>query len=144
VIAGREGNATSAIRDAIERTGMRDAVMLLGDRSDVADLLCGADVFVLPSYREGMPGAVIEAIAMEVPVVASDIPQVREVTADRAALLVTPGDVEGFAAAITRCVDDLVATAARVTAGYERFTTRFTVQRTAAMMVEFYDNALGP
>lgn len=144
VIAGRDGNATPAIREAIEHTGMQDSVMLLGDRSDVADLLCGADVFVLPSYREGMPGAVIEALAMEAPVVASDIPQVREVTADRAALLVTPGDVAGFAAAITSCVNDPAASAARVADGYARFTTRFTVQRTAAMMVEFYDKTLGP
>ncbi|MFN8024847.1 MAG: glycosyltransferase [Acidimicrobiia bacterium] len=143
LIAGRDGNATADLRATLAACSMEADTVLLGERSDIGDLLSAADVFVLPSYREGMPGAVIEALALEVPVVASDIPQVREVTADRAALLVTPGNVDGFADAIQQCIEDQAAAASRAEDGYVRFTTCFTVQRTAAMMVQFYERALG-
>ena len=56
-----------------------------------------------PPGDEGMPGSVIEAMALETPVVASDLPQVREVAGD-CALLVPVGDVDGFARAMLECL----------------------------------------
>jgi glycosyltransferase involved in cell wall biosynthesis len=57
-------------------------VRFLGTRMDVPELLCAADAFVFPSRWEGMSGAVLEAMALEAPIIASDIPSVRETVAD--------------------------------------------------------------
>ena len=59
--------------------GLRERAHFTGVRSDIPRLLEGADVFVFPSRFEGLPGAVIEALAAGLPVVASDIATVREI-----------------------------------------------------------------
>jgi glycosyltransferase involved in cell wall biosynthesis len=85
--------------------GIEEHVMVSGlvPRDDVFDYLRGADVFVSTSTVEGLPVAVIEAMACARPVVLSDIPSHREV-ADGASFipLVPPGDVDGFAREIQR------------------------------------------
>lgn len=58
--------------------GVDDRVVFTGIRDDVPAMLSLFDVFVLPSYREGMPRSVLEAMAMEVPVVVTDIRGCRE------------------------------------------------------------------
>jgi glycosyltransferase involved in cell wall biosynthesis len=53
-------------------------VLALGFRNDIADLLYASDIFVLPSYREGLPRSIIEAMSMKIPVIATDIRGCRE------------------------------------------------------------------
>jgi len=80
---------------------------LLGRRDDVPALLSAADVFVLPSYREGMPRSIIEAMASGLPVVATDIRGCREEVADgETGFLVPVRDARALAAALNRLVDD--------------------------------------
>lgn len=79
VLAGRDGAATPAVHAAVQRSPARHRVRLLGHRSDVADLLSGADVFAFPSLYEGLGGSLIEAMAMSCPIVGSDAPAVAEV-----------------------------------------------------------------
>jgi glycosyltransferase involved in cell wall biosynthesis len=64
---------------AIEDFGLRDHVRTLGVRDDVPELLAAADVLLLPSIREGLPGVVLEACISGVPVLATDLPGVREI-----------------------------------------------------------------
>jgi glycosyltransferase involved in cell wall biosynthesis len=142
LLAGRPGAATAALERQIEQLGLRSSVTLLGERSDVAELLCAADVFVLSSRREGMPGSVIEAMALEVPVVATDLPQVREVAGTDGALLIRPGDVEAFARGILRCLEQRDATAQRVQRAFVRFQQRFTITETARRMRRFYEGSM--
>ena len=78
-IAGREGNESARLRATVERLAVADHVRFLGARDDVLDLLAAADVFVLPSRREGFGSVLVEALALEAPIVASDIGPVREV-----------------------------------------------------------------
>jgi glycosyltransferase involved in cell wall biosynthesis len=78
---------------------------LLGHREDIERLLNSADLFVLPSYREGLPRSVIEALASGVPVVASDIPACRELVDMTTGVLIPPGDV----AALARAIEELAA-----------------------------------
>lgn len=70
------------IRDDVERlaraSDARDRIRVLGWRDDVADLMCAADVMLFPSSTEGMPNAVMEAMAIGLPVVAGDVPALRE------------------------------------------------------------------
>ena len=66
LIVGRPGAATKAIETAIADAGLGGSVRLLGPRSDVADLLCAADVFAMSSLFEGLGGVVLEAMALNV------------------------------------------------------------------------------
>jgi glycosyltransferase involved in cell wall biosynthesis len=59
--------------------GLTDHVVLAGERADVASLVAAADLLLLTSLREGIPGVVLEARAAGTPVVATDLPGVREI-----------------------------------------------------------------
>ncbi len=80
-------------------------VTFLGWRDDVTALLAAADVFVLPSWWEGQPLVLQEALRAGLPVVASDVGGVRDLTGDTAALLVPPGDPAALAAAVLGVLD---------------------------------------
>lgn len=144
VVAGRAGAETGRLEAAIARHGLGGSVSLLGDRTDVADLLCGADVFALPSRWEGLPGAVLEAMALSVPVVASDLPAVRELLPDeRFGILVEPGAPEVLARSLAAALTGRADAAARAGRSAERFLRHFTVEQSARGMRSFYERALG-
>lgn len=81
--------------------GLSDRIHLLGFRKDIFDLLKAADLFVFPSFREGLSVALMEAMAAGLPVIASKIRGNSDLIEDgRGGLLVNPKEVEGFAKAI--------------------------------------------
>jgi len=84
LVAGRTGHATPAIEEEIRKSAAAIDVRLLGERADVFELLCAADCYLMPSLWEGFSGAVVEAMALELPLVLSDIPSMQEVTQGRA------------------------------------------------------------
>lgn len=105
-IVGREGDSTPVIKELISASNLAANVTLVGYSPDVPEYLRYAAVLAFPSFMEGMPNVVLEAMAAGVPVVAFDIPPVREVTdGGRFAALVEPGDTAGLAEAIMRALD---------------------------------------
>jgi glycosyltransferase involved in cell wall biosynthesis len=142
-IAGREGNHTRRLRELVERLGVQDAVRFLGVRADVYELLCAADVFAFPSRWEGMPGVILEAMALQAPIVASDLPPVREAVRDRAsAWLVPPGQPGALARAVVETLHDPAGAARRAARAHTDFLDRFTIGHAADGMLAFYDRAL--
>jgi glycosyltransferase involved in cell wall biosynthesis len=73
-----DGPDRSALTRAVEHAGLTDHVRLLGPRTDVPALLAAADVFVFPSASEGLPIALLEAMAAGLPVVAYGLPSLRD------------------------------------------------------------------
>jgi glycosyltransferase involved in cell wall biosynthesis len=141
VVAGRDGVQTSTLKRLAAPMG--GAVMLLGDRSDVPDLLSMADAFVLPSRSEGFAGVLLEAMALEAPIIATDIPAVREVVGvDDAAVLIPCGDHHALATAISTTLRDPDAARTRSHRARARFLSRFTIDDVAERMLEFYERAL--
>jgi glycosyltransferase involved in cell wall biosynthesis len=139
VIAGRSGNASGAIDEAVKRAGLADRVRRLGHRDDVGDLLSAADVFALPSLYEGTAGAAIEALALETPIVSSDLAGTRGVLIDRVtARLVPVGDADALAHAIVSTLDDPTGGALQVANGRALFDDRFTLERSAERMADLY------
>lgn len=112
VVGERLSSGHASAIDADLRRLQRDAslrarVRLLGYRSDVPELLRAADVFALPSHREGMPRSIVEAMLTGLPVVATDIRGSREEIVDgECGLLVPVGDVPALACALSRLVAD--------------------------------------
>jgi len=137
LVAGRDGNASIAIREAVARAGLQSSVRLLGVRDDVADLLAAADAFVFSSLWEGLGGALLEALALECPIVSFDIQPAVEVVGD-CGLLVPIRDVSALSGAILRVLDDPSAARSRASAGRQRFEDRFTARAMVEGMAALY------
>ncbi|MGZ4317712.1 MAG: glycosyltransferase [Gaiellaceae bacterium] len=102
-----DGPLGGELRAQIRRLGLEERVTLAGERPDAVDVVAAADVFVLSSSTEALPLAVLEAMAVGRPVVATDVGGVRDaVQHERTGLLVPPGDAPALAAAIERLLDD--------------------------------------
>ena len=102
-----DGPDRGAVEDEIGRLGLEERVRLVGERSDVPALLADADLFVLSSRSEGLPVSVLEAMAAELPVVASGVGGLAELVVDgETGILVPPGAPEPLAAALGRLVED--------------------------------------
>jgi glycosyltransferase involved in cell wall biosynthesis len=99
--------AKEVVKKAILKYGLQDKVRFAGLRDDVPRLLTALDIFVLPSWREGMPRSIIEAMATGLPVVATDIRGCREeVVHGDTGLLVPPKDPRELGEAILSLVCD--------------------------------------
>jgi glycosyltransferase involved in cell wall biosynthesis len=106
VIAG-DGAEREALAQNTRDAGVGNSVDFLGEVSDVPGVLARGDIYVQPSYQEGLPNAVLEAMAMGLPIVATRVSGNEDVVADgENGLLVPPGDPEALAAAIRRLIDD--------------------------------------
>ena len=82
LLVGREIDSYQAeVRALVHRLSLDGSVVFAGERADVPRLLQASDVLLFPSRREGLPGVVLESCAAGLPVVASDIPGVREIAA---------------------------------------------------------------
>ncbi|MDB5350590.1 MAG: glycosyltransferase [Planctomycetota bacterium] len=96
-----EGPERVHLQAQIASLGIGDAVLLAGPHPDPAALLCDSRLFVLPSREEGMSIALLEAMALGMPIVATDIPGNRGLMTDGVhGRLVPPGDAEALARAI--------------------------------------------
>ena len=99
------GRLGAELEARIDRAGLRDRVTVRGliPREEVFVACAEADVFVSTSNGEGLPVAVLEAMAAGCPVILSDIPPHRELAEDAGFIpFVRPGDVDGFARQIRR------------------------------------------
>lgn len=97
ILAG-DGALRKKIEGLIDKLKLTDKVMLLGWRSDIPRFLSAVDVFVLTSLWEGLPIAVLEAMASSRPVVATDTGGVREVVSEnKTGFLVAREDISGMA-----------------------------------------------
>jgi len=133
---------TRAARGSVE-------VRFLGWQNDVQRVLAAADGFVLPSHYEGLPLSVAEAMAAEVPVVATAVCGTPEIVVDGVTgFLVPPGDAVALGEAVNRLIKMTPEARRQMgVAGRERVRTRFHVDRKAAEVLEIYadlDPAVGP
>lgn len=99
VICGR-GPLMEAHKELAQSLGVGDRVVLTGYRTDVADFYKMADVFLFPSFREGLPVAVMEAMASGLPVVATRIRGSSDLVQQEN--LFDPTDVDGIEKAIEK------------------------------------------
>ena len=141
LLAGREGNRTAALRRAVTGLSLGDTVRELGVRTDVPDLRSASDVFVFPSLYEGLGGAVLEAMALEVPIVASDVPAIKEVVdGDRCAILVPIRDSRALAKGICSVLTDPASAAERAAAAARKFDATYELEISLEGMRRLYES----
>lgn len=136
-----DGDLMPACREEARRLGLTpDRLRFLGERRDVPQLLPGVDLFVLPSLWEGLPFALLEAMAAAVPIVCSDIPGNDEVVIEgETGRRVPPRSPAALAAAICERLGDPEGSRRMGLAGYERLRTHFSLEEMVRRTEEVYD-----
>jgi glycosyltransferase involved in cell wall biosynthesis len=130
-------------REAAAR-GFSDRLMLTGPTHQVPDYLRAADLFVLPSRREGLPVALLEAMSCGLPCVASRLPGSTDTIIDDGdnGLLVPPGDVEALAAAMAAVLQDAGLAARLGAAARATIARRFASADIANRWLDAYNTLL--
>lgn len=136
MLAGRRGNTSPAIDTAVANlpTG---SVRRLGHVNDVPDLLAASDVFVFPSLYEGLGGAALEAMAMAVPIIASDLPALREIL-DGVALFVDVNSPRSLTTRISEILNRPGEASTRASAGRQRFDNTYEHSHVVAAMASMF------
>jgi glycosyltransferase involved in cell wall biosynthesis len=102
-----DGDLRERVQDQVQRVGLDEQIRFLGRRDDVAAVLAASDGFVLPSLWEGFSMALAEAMASEVPVIATAVSGTVQVLRDGLdGWLVPPGDAAALAGALREWVAD--------------------------------------
>jgi len=138
------GTLRQPTRDLLNDAGVGDLVWLPGDRGDVAELMRGFDLFVLPSLAEGISNTVLEAMATGLPIVATRVGGNPEVVAEgRVGSLVPAADPGAMAAAIGQYADDAVKCAEHGAAARAAASERFSLDAMVRAYVAVYDRLVG-
>ena len=136
---GKDGKATPALRRFVAEHELGERVRFLGHRDDVGDLLAASDVLALSSVYEGLPGTVLEAMAMRLPVAVTDLPGLAGVLDNgRSASVVPMRDPAALARAIEQLLDHPDEAAAMAERAQGIFFERFTLERSVERMVALY------
>jgi glycosyltransferase involved in cell wall biosynthesis len=144
LIGGRVGNETGRLEAAVGAQGADSGIELLGARDDVADLMVGADVFVVPSRWEGFGSILVEAMALGATLVTSEVGPIPDVVGEGWARLVPPGQAGPLAAAVLDAAGQSPDDARRRSeVARARFAECFRIDVVADAMAAFYRRALG-
>ncbi|MGE5232633.1 MAG: glycosyltransferase family 4 protein [Acidobacteriota bacterium] len=137
-----DGEQRQALAAQLRALGLGERVRLAGavPRSEIADWLARADVFCLPSTYEGFPLAILEAMAADLPVVATRVAGVPEAVEDGASgLLVEPEDDAGLAAALSALIRDPARRHALGERGRALLAERFAIGDVCRRYVELFE-----
>jgi glycosyltransferase involved in cell wall biosynthesis len=141
-IAG-EGELMEGLRELATELGIKDDVFFLGRCDNVADLLFASDIGVLSSKAEGFANAILEYMAAELPVVATDVGGAREAIAEgETGFLVASGDDEKMAERIIEVLNDRPRAHAMGERGQLVAAERFSCDRHLQNTLELYDELL--
>jgi glycosyltransferase involved in cell wall biosynthesis len=139
VIVG-DGPLRGKLEKDVSSQGERGSnILFMGTRSDMERMYAVMDVFVLPSIREGLPMALLEAMASRKPVVAARVGAIPKILEDgRSGRLVEPGDAEGLARAIREILGDPERGRRMVQNAFETVKKTFSAEGMAERYLEVY------
>jgi glycosyltransferase involved in cell wall biosynthesis len=138
VVAG-DGVERPRLEQQMSELGVADRVHLPGSIANVAGLLGAADVFVQPGWSESFPYSILEAMGMEMPIVATDVGGVGEAIEDQVTgRLVPPHDPAAIAAAIIDLLSDPDRANTFASAARARMMSRFRLQGMVDATLEVY------
>lgn len=132
-------------REKVREIGVADRINFTGwiDSSSVAAMLAKADIMVLPSYHEGLPLVILEAIGAGTPVICTPVGAIPEFLKDgETVLFVEPGDVRGLTAALTRLIADPAMRQALCEAGRREYEAVFSLTAFRQNIINIYQHKL--
>ncbi len=142
VIVG-EGNQRETLETLVRELGLENVVHLVGHQADVVPWLESMDLFVSSSLREGLPNVLLEAMAMEVPVVATEVGGVSGLVLPKVTgLLVKPGDMGRLAIGARQMLKDKQLSCSVVLTARDLITEKFSFERRMLAIRSIYDRLI--
>jgi glycosyltransferase involved in cell wall biosynthesis len=121
-----------SLHNTIDKLGVQDVISFVGRVTDVRPYYQDADIFVLPSYGEGMPNVLLEAMASRMPIIATAIPGIVDVLdPGRTGLMVSPGAVDELEEALIDLIEHKQRAHAMAVAAQEEAIQGFDIQQMA-------------
>lgn len=102
------GPYDSSYKEALEQKYVSKNIVFLGEKEheDALDILSKSEVFILPSYTEGFPNAVLEAMALGKPIIATEVGAIAEMLSDKSGIVIQPQDTKAVEEALRKVLDD--------------------------------------
>lgn len=141
-----DGPIKATLEGWAREAGVASALHLTGSRphGEIPNLLNSADIFTLPSYDEGLPNTILEAMACGLPVVATDVGGVSDAVVDgESGLLIQPARIDALTDALARLVSDSDLRQEMGQNGREIARDRFTWKKSARRLFSIYSGTLG-
>jgi glycosyltransferase involved in cell wall biosynthesis len=133
------------LRGRLEEQYSSSSIIFTGVRNDVPELLQCMDIFALPSFTEGLPIALLEAMASGIPVIASRVGSIPIVVEDGATgLLIDPGNQTGLKQAIRHLLDNKIEAAKMAKNGQRSVVNRFSSKKMAEEYLGIYKSVVAP
>lgn len=142
LVGGVDPNPSAVPGSTLAQWSAEGTVELWGHRADMASVLAQSAVVCLPSYREGLPKALLEAAAAGRPVVTTDVPGCRDAVDGSSALLVPPRDAGALADALRQLLTDAALRQRMGAAGRRLAESRFSVESVASETLALYGSLL--
>jgi len=138
-----DGDLREELQGQVQRLNLGDHIHFLGNRHDIPELLGVSDFFVLPSLWEGLPMALLEAMAAGLPIVATEVSgTVQVMIPNETGILVPPGDAQQLAQAVEQLISDLPRARAMGSAAKQRVEAEFSAKRQANEHLMLYHRLL--
>ncbi|MFC1677024.1 glycosyltransferase family 4 protein [Planctomycetota bacterium] len=138
--SGRNGGISG---NTFKEFGIEDRTCWLGRRDDVAELLACFNIYAFPSWREGFPRSAIEAAAMGLPIVTTNIRGCRQVVEDGVnGILVPLRNVNALEAALTKIIEDENLRNEMGKKGYEKAQSDFDEKKVCKIVIDTYEELL--
>jgi len=139
-----EGPLRDDLQQQIIDNGVQDCVRLLGFRQDVNDLLQVADVFILPSIDEGMPMALLEAVASKTPILATPVGDITKLIQDgRSGVIVKVDDIDDLFDGALRLISSAELRQSCAEFAWEKMHKEYSSLAMYRSYIEIYDGILG-
>ncbi|MDB5890307.1 MAG: glycosyl transferase, group 1 [Polaromonas sp.] len=140
------GGDVEAYQNKANGLGLEGCVVFEGwsDQKKVADLMARSDVLVLPSYDEGLPLVILEALANRLAVICTPVGEIPSVFTDGVdALFVRPGDITGIADGLRKVLEDTTLRQTIASNGRALFETRFSLTHFFASVARVHQQHFG-
>jgi glycosyltransferase involved in cell wall biosynthesis len=140
--AGRD-DSNGEIERTAEAHGVLGSMKFLGYQEATQEILAVSDVFLLPSYWEGCPASILEAMAAEVPVVATRVGGILEIVEDRqTGLLIAPRDSDAICQAVVWMIGNPHEVKSMVARAKQQITERFSLDEMVRKIEATYERLL--
>lgn len=145
VLLAGDGELRTALQTQTRELRLENQVLFLGNRGDIPALLAASDLFILPSLWEGLPMALIEAMASGLPVIATQVSGTSQVMVHgETGLLVKPGDSAALAQAIQQLLSDPGLAAQMGQAARRRVELHFGARKQAREHLDLFISEFNP